>query len=55
MDLLVIDTKHENAYVFGYDGELTMKIPDSAFKHILQQVKEGLLKKPDTRYQREKW
>lgn len=44
MDFLVLDMKHENAYIFGYDGELTMKIPRSAFWHIVDQVEEGVLK-----------
>ena len=38
MDLVVIDMKHEKAYIFGYDGELTMRIPDSAFWHILDKI-----------------
>jgi len=45
MDLLVIDLKHEKAYVFGYDGELTMKIPSNAFWHIVETYESGSLGK----------
>lgn len=41
MDLIIIDLIHERAYVYGYDGELTMTIPDSAFQHILKTVENG--------------
>lgn len=45
MDLLVIDTINNKAYVFGFDGELTMKVPDSMVKIATQKAKDGTLRK----------
>lgn len=41
MDLVVIDVVREKAWIVGYDGEITMTIPDSAFWHILDKVETG--------------
>lgn len=45
MDLLLIDFKSEKAFIIGYDGEITMTVPKSAFWHIVEQVEEGILNK----------
>mgnify|MGYP003405366406 CR=1 FL=1 len=45
MDLLVIDTINKKAYVFGFDGELTMKVPDSMVKIATEKAKNGSLRK----------
>jgi hypothetical protein len=45
MDFVVIDFKRENAFIIGYDGEITMTIPRSAFWHIVDKVEEGVLNK----------
>lgn len=44
MDLLVIDTVNKKGYIFGFDGELTMKVPDSMLKIATQKAKDGTLK-----------
>ena len=45
MDFVVIDFKHENAYIVGFDGEITMTLPRSAFWHVVDKVEQGDLRK----------
>jgi len=45
VDLLVIDTVNDKAYIFGFDGELTMKVPDSMYKSIKEKTLNGYLNK----------
>ena len=40
MDLLIIDTRISKGWVFGYDGFLTMTVPDSLIKPIAEKVKK---------------
>lgn len=41
MDLLIVDTIREKAWIFGYDGFLTMKVPDNYYKTALKKVLDG--------------
>jgi len=40
-DLLVVDIKNEKAYIFGFDGELTLKIPDELFWQAVELAEKG--------------
>lgn len=45
VDILVIDTKREKAWVFGYDGHLTMNVPDSLYKSLKTKVQTNYLRR----------
>lgn len=40
MDLLIVDLHRERAWIFGYDGFLTMHVPQSMWNMVLDKVEK---------------